>query len=212
MAVRRTSAGPSGLRMSGVAKREFSLRQQQGDVRAVYVPLARLQRDLNQPDKVNTILASASPGIDRVLKEQYTLADLGLKLRVLDQPGCLSLESDSTIVSDALDRIVSSTAQSLGLRAQPVLTYLANRIRAGGRETPYSVVTALDSAPAPARQDGITLNEWAARDLGAKVGDPVNARVLRLEIGRAAAHRDGAVPRGADRAAGRRRRGLAVCA
>ena len=36
------------LTMSGVAKREFSLRQQQGDVRAVYVPLARLQRDLNQ--------------------------------------------------------------------------------------------------------------------------------------------------------------------
>ena len=161
------------LTMRGVARREFSLRQQQGDVRAVYVPLARLQRDLNQTGKVNTILASASPGIDRILKEQYTLTDVGLKLRVLDKPGCLSLESDSTIVSDALDRVVSSTAQSLGLRAQPVLTYLANRIRAGGRETPYSVVTALDSGPAPARQDGITLNEWAARDLGAKVGDPV---------------------------------------
>jgi ABC-type antimicrobial peptide transport system permease subunit len=34
-------------------------------------------------------------------------------------------------------------------------------------------VTALDTDPAPARQDGITLNEWTARDLGAKVGDPV---------------------------------------
>jgi hypothetical protein len=39
---------------------EFSLRPQQGDVRAVYVPLARLQRDLNQPGKVNTILVGRS--------------------------------------------------------------------------------------------------------------------------------------------------------
>ena len=37
---------------------------------------------------------------------------------------------------------------------------------------PYSVVTALDSGLAPARENGITLNEWAARELGANVGDP----------------------------------------
>jgi ABC-type antimicrobial peptide transport system permease subunit len=161
------------LTASGVTKREFSLLQQQGEVRAVYVPLARLQRDLNQAGKVNTILTADTPGIARILKEHYTLGDLGLTLRVLDPPGCLSLESDSTIVSDALARVASSTAQSLGLRAQPVLTYLANRIRAAGREVPYSVVTAIDSDLAPARQDGITLNDWAARDLRAKVGDPV---------------------------------------
>ena len=47
-AARRTSAGPIRLTMSGVAQREFSLRPQQGDVRAVYVPLARLQRELGQ--------------------------------------------------------------------------------------------------------------------------------------------------------------------
>ena len=42
------------LTMSGVAAARFSLRPQQGDVRAVYVPLARLQRDLDEPGKVNT--------------------------------------------------------------------------------------------------------------------------------------------------------------
>ena len=41
---------------------EFSLRPQQGEVRAVYVPLARLQRDLNQPGKVNTILVGQLRG------------------------------------------------------------------------------------------------------------------------------------------------------
>jgi ABC-type antimicrobial peptide transport system permease subunit len=161
------------LTMSGVARREFSLRQRQGDVRAVYVPLARLQRDLDRPGRVNAILAADTGGLERALRERYALADLGLRLRVLDQPNCLSLESDSAQIGDALARIAVSTAQSLGLRTQPVLTYLANSIRASGREIPYSVVTALDSAPAPAAEDGITLNEWAARDLGARVGDLV---------------------------------------
>ena len=161
------------LAMGGVARRDYSLRAQQGDVRAVYVPLARLQRELGQPRRVNTILAADVPGIEQTLKQRYTLADLGLKLRVLEGPGCLSLESDSAMIGDALAGTAAATAQALGLRAEPVLTYLANAIRAGSREIPYSVVTALDSAPAPDSEDGITLNDWAARDLGARAGDPL---------------------------------------
>jgi ABC-type antimicrobial peptide transport system permease subunit len=150
----------------GQIGREFSLRSQQGDVRAVYVPLARLQRDLNQPGKVNTLLLTHAP-VD--LKQHYTLADVGLRVRTLQNPACLSLESDSAIIGDA----VASAAQSLGFPTQPILTYLANAIRIHHREIPYSVVTALDSDLAPAHDDGITLNDWAARELGAKVGDPV---------------------------------------
>src|ERR1035437_4034773 len=144
---------------------EFSLRPQQGDVRAGYVPLARLQRDLNQPGKVNTILVDHA-SIN--LKQHYTLADVGLRVRTLEKPACLSLEADSALISDA----VAAAAGSLGFRIQPILTYLANGIRVGKRKIPYSLVTALDSELAPARDDGITLNEWAARELGAKVGDP----------------------------------------
>jgi ABC-type lipoprotein release transport system permease subunit len=144
----------------------FSLRPQQGDVRAVYVPLSRLQRDLNQPGKVNTILVDHA-SIN--LKRHYTLADVGLRVRTLEKPGCLSLESDSALIGDA----VAAAAGSLGFRIQPILTYLANGIRVGKREIPYSLVTAIDSNLAPAHDDGITLNDWAARELGARVGDPV---------------------------------------
>ena len=147
----------------------FSLRPQQGDVRAVYVPLARLQRDLNQPGKVNTILVSHAP-IN--LKQHYTLADVGLRVRTLEKPACLSLESDSALIGDTVAQAAFSAARSLGLRTQPVLTYLANGIRIRDCEIPYSLVTALDSGLAPARADGITLNAWAARELGAKAGDP----------------------------------------
>jgi ABC-type antimicrobial peptide transport system permease subunit len=154
--------------------REFSLQPQQGDVRAAYVPLARLQRDLNQPGKVNTILVGRTSGAappEQRLKQRYTLGDVGLRLRTLEKPGCLSLESDSAAIGDAVAAAAFSAAQSLGLRTQPVLTYLANSIRMGNREIPYSLVTALDSGLAPGSEDGITLNDWAARELGAKVGD-----------------------------------------
>jgi putative ABC transport system permease protein len=160
------------------AFREFSLRPQQGDVRAVLVPLARLQQDLDQKGKVNTLLVAnglaSSGSIERNLKDCYTLEDLGLRLRILEKQRCLSLETDSALISDALAETASATAKSLGLRTEPVLTYLANRIRVGGREIPYSVVTALDSPPAPAEAGGITLNQWAARELQAKPGDAVS--------------------------------------
>ncbi len=129
------------------------------------------------------------------MKQKYRLEDLGLKLRLLDPPGCLSLESDSGMISDALAGVALDTARSQNLRAEPVLSYLANSIRIGDRETPYSLVTALDGAPAPDPDDaaattgvsgakptqagmpvpldGITLSQWAARDLAAKPGDAV---------------------------------------
>jgi putative ABC transport system permease protein len=166
------------LTLAGAAFHEFSLRPQQGDVRALLVPLNRLQRDLGQPGKVNTILVAsgrASRGlIERTLRDHYTLEDLGLHLRLLEKQGCISLETDSALISDALAETALATATSLGLRTEPVLTYLANSISVGERSIPYSVVTALDSKPAPAEAGGITLNQWAARDLEAKPGDAVS--------------------------------------
>ena len=40
---------------------DFSLEAQQGDVRAVFVPLSRLQEELELGDRVNTLLVSALP-------------------------------------------------------------------------------------------------------------------------------------------------------
>jgi ABC-type lipoprotein release transport system permease subunit len=159
------------LTMKAVMPREFSLRAQQGDVRAVYVPLARLQRELEQPGRVNTALVADRPDLERVLKSRYRLADAGLRLRLLEKQGCWSLESEGGVINDRVAEIAASTAQSLGLATEPVLTYLANSMRVGSREVPYSVVTALVSELAPPDQDGITLNAWTAKDLGARPGD-----------------------------------------
>ena len=148
----RLTLGPAALR-------EFSLEPQQGDVRAAYLPMALLQRELGEVGRVNTLLLAGPPPRDLNF---VTLEDLGIKLRNS------AVETDTTFIPDALAERATTAAKSLGLTTEPVLTYLANTIRANGREIPYSVVTALGTG------DGITLNQWAATDLHAKLGDAVS--------------------------------------
>ncbi len=166
---------------------EFSLRPQQGAVRAIFVPLQKLQRSLEQDGKANVILLSAKDAggesvdaAETILKETFSLADLGLKLRILEEKRALSLESDSAVINDSTAEMVKEEAHKSGFRTVSILTYLANSIRIGDRAIPYSLVTAIDDEvlqdyrrddddPAPA----IILNDWAARDLGAREGDTV---------------------------------------
>ena len=48
--------------LSAATLGEFSIRPQQGAVRAVFVPLNRLQKELDQQGKVNAILVSQNVG------------------------------------------------------------------------------------------------------------------------------------------------------
>ncbi|HYO99038.1 MAG TPA: FtsX-like permease family protein [Pyrinomonadaceae bacterium] len=205
---------------------EFSLRPQQGAVRAVFIPLKRVQKDAEQQGRVNTILlstrtgdeatdaegaAQSSAAIAKILRETFRLEDLGIKLRTLEAQHALSLETESAVVNDALGRQAQEAARSLNLRSPAIFSYLANAIRVGGREIPYSLVTAIDeesfaglrqeanqvsespvqasaqeSAQEPAQESAqksaasavqsapILLNDWAARDLGARAGDAVS--------------------------------------
>ena len=180
---------------------EFSLRPTQGAVRGIFVSLARLQKDLEQTAKVNTILVSdksrsgerttnGPPVIIEILKDTLSLEDLGVKLRVLDQERGVALESDTAIISDALYADAVDAAAKSRLRVFPILSYLANGIRLGERDVPYSVVTAINAEEFEAMRrryahdqvdhilpgevaalPRIVLNEWAASDLGAKRGD-----------------------------------------
>ena len=170
---------------------EFSLNPRQGPVRAVFVPLGRLQRDLEVPNRVNTLLVSrADPGrqpasdparpnrLAAILQDTYSLEDTDLKLRVLDRRQCLSVETEGTLIGEGLAVQVRNAANALGLRSRFLFTYLANTLRKNGREIPYSLVTALDFPSfglPPARPGGelppLVLNRWAARDLEASPGD-----------------------------------------
>jgi ABC-type lipoprotein release transport system permease subunit len=181
---------------------EFSLRPAQGALRAIFVSLSRLQKDIEQTGKINTVLLTERSAANKtntarperiasVLRDTFKLEDLGIRLRVLDGQRGIALESDSAIISDTLYAAAQSAARRANAGVAPVLSYLANSIRAGVREVPYSLVTALDDQrlrelpgarlleAAPDSDGGasssssvppIWLNEWAASDLEARPG------------------------------------------
>ncbi|HEY7544611.1 MAG TPA: ABC transporter permease, partial [Blastocatellia bacterium] len=188
---------------------EFSIRPQQGEVRALFVSLRRLQRDLDQQNRVNAILfsekdrgAQSARSLESILRDVFQLEDLGIKTRALDASRSIALESETAILSDALADTARTASNRIGLSSSGVLTYLANTIRANGREVPYSVVTSFDrnkfdrltqstsakgtkqgsplhlftSSPphsSPSSLPPIILNDWTANDLNAKAGDQV---------------------------------------
>ena len=153
----------------------FSLRPNQGDVRAIYLPLSRVQREIERPDRINAIVSGAPGGAADLVRRAMTLADAGLSLRPT-AGAARSLESDSGIIGD---RPAAAARRALATAASsPVFAYLAHTIRLGAREIPYAVVAGveldrLDPTRPTISDDQIWLNAWAAEGLGAKVGDTV---------------------------------------
>ncbi len=188
------------LRLRGTlpasAMGEFSVRPQQGPVRAVFVPLARLQADLEREGRVNGILVSGAeasaelqtPRLAELVRRNFKLEDLGVRM-LRSGRSTVVLEADQILLNDRTANAARRVATRLNLRAVPVLTYLANTIRVGSRELPYSLVAALDSEivtaaarptpPADASSNGegfgppIWLNAWAQEDLKARAGERV---------------------------------------
>lgn len=182
---------------------EFSTRPQQGGVRAVFVPLQLLQRELGQPGRINTILVSSSTtasqsetektkALARLLKDTAHLEDYNIKLRVLDEQKSLSVETGAGVISETLAERVGQAARQTGnAGASPYLSYLVNSMRLeNGRAIPYSIVTGVhgemfeiiqhrDGGHLRGCDDSFTdlppliLNEWAANDLGAKLKDRI---------------------------------------
>lgn len=172
---------------------EFSIYPQQAAVRALFVPLKRLQQDLQQENQVNTLLLARAHRDDAedltgvlagLLGNSFDLTDIGLRVRVLERQQCLSLESRSALLAEPLVEAVENLAASRNSQAVGVFSYVANTIRAADREIPYSVVTAtefetlgesVDSQNHAGEQAGeasepILLNEWTARELGTRPG------------------------------------------
>ena len=138
-----------------------------GGVRAFYAGCSVICRSLG----VNTLLLASST----FPKDKIILDDLGIKIRALADRDSLVVETANAVINDALEHAVESVA---GASAHPVFTYLANAIGDAGRQIPYSVVTALDRGWQP---DAIYLNEWAAKDVSAKIGDTITLEYFYWE-------------------------------
>src|SRR5258705_4515054 len=125
-----------------------------------------------------------------IVKSAASLDDYDVKLRVLREQQSISLERTSTLVGDALANEAVKAASGSQLAVTRIFSYVVNGIHLRDRSIPYSLVTALDDpgfnkvfeqATLPNQPDQnaklplhrIILNDWAARDLGAVVGDEV---------------------------------------
>ena len=189
------------LTVKGVRTRdelgELALRPRAGGVRAVYVPLGTLQRAVDQVDHANVLLLAAkqqdtpATELEAALSEAVALEDLGLRLRVRPEAGALQLDTTKTLVDDGLAETAAAVAARQGLKVSEIFVYLANAIRVGEREVPYSLVAALDpetlgtltgaTVPSDGAHPPIVLNDWAAADLRAEPGAEVTLEYFLWE-------------------------------
>ena len=196
----------------------FDLAPGQATPPNAFLPLAELQHELGLDGRANTLLigrlpagTGAATSAAAALAAGLRLDDLGLTLRPLDGTGgagdaaehCrgLALESSEFFLSPPAAEGALAAAGELGVAAQPVLTYLAIDLAAHGRAVPYSLVSALGPAAAPAAGptgelllasgqvaavpagDAMLLDSWAAEDLAARPGDTIEMSYFLPETG-----------------------------
>lgn len=193
MIIPASGAGAFALRpQQAVAQNAFvplaTMQRALGEVGRVNTMLVVAKNSSDRPTDLHEELS-------RSLDAAVTLVDLNLSIRVSDTLGCAAVESTNLLVEPQAEEAALATAGSLKLDAVPVLTYLANSIsvaesadRPGSTIIPYSTIAALDPGKIPPGQfvladgssvaqlgdDEILLNEWAASDLGASVGQTIS--------------------------------------
>ncbi len=166
--------------------KEFAIYPHQGTVRAAFVSLGRLQRDLERPGRANTILLSQEGQADQgrfedLLKKTFRLEDVGVKLRWIEQVGAVSVESEGILVDDALAEAAGLAAGDLDTVS--AFTYLANSMKVGDKESALlarhrarrgGIRAARSLSNFHGRRDTYRPQRVGCRGLSAQPGDPLS--------------------------------------
>jgi len=180
----------------------FALRHSQQRPRNAYVPLEWLAERLDRAGKVNTLLV-AGRSAGRVtpaeaLKRAFRPRPADFGLHVEETPNdYFNITSERVFIDRPTEEELLDALS--GRRVLPALTYLANWITCGERKIPYSTVAAVDFVAEPPlgpflsvdgepipplADDLIVLNQWAAEELDARVGDTVVLTYFEPETSR----------------------------
>ncbi len=161
-----------------------------------FVRLDQLQQAASLAGRANFVLEAGVPdkppqaapeALDSTLQQHWNIADAGLELEFLKEPGVVELRSPRVFLDPA---IVNTVAKPQGTDSeQLLLTYLANLLQSGTNSTPYSMVTAAGPpyTPADMRDDEIIISQWLADDLRLKPGDTLDLSWFLPESGPALA-------------------------
>ncbi|MEN8202116.1 MAG: ABC transporter permease [Bacteroidota bacterium] len=157
---------------------KFNLKVSQTAPFNIFISRARLEELMDFKDRINVMLIQASQdlstdNIEAVINEEFSAADAGLELKVIEELQQLEVTSKRVFIDDILATPLIEAAwkeagQAAG-QAEGILTYFVNSLELAGKTTPYSFVSTLpDELLDP---DGVIVNQWLADDLGAEVGD-----------------------------------------
>jgi ABC-type antimicrobial peptide transport system permease subunit len=173
---------------------EFTLNPGPSTPLNLIVPLALLQREIEQPNQVNVLLSLPQPlqPLQAELERKLTLDDWGIKLPPArpTPKASITIESRRLILEPAVVEAARKAADETGCHFAPTFVYLANGIAANGAEIPYSVVAAIDPSDSsslnpvrvPFTDDEIVLVRWKESPLEVNPGDDVTLTFFKPEL------------------------------
>ncbi|MBN1854441.1 MAG: ABC transporter permease [Pirellulales bacterium] len=167
------------------------------------VPLARALRDHLRLEDYGVHLDWIGPAVENFAKtpddsnqgpacpdEALDGAAASVRSRKEDS-SYINISSDALVLPPHVVDCAKAVLQKAEM--QPVSTYLANTINVGHRKIPYSTITGVDSTaqlgplvtedgkPIHVADNEIVLNDWAAAQLDARIGDRVVVRFYEPE-------------------------------
>jgi len=168
------------LKVAGILGPEdlgrFNLKASQTAPFNVFLPLAAVNKALDLKNKANTLLIDDKSGKDisevrNAINSKWKSEDLGLKIVPVLDGSAWEVRSERVFIESK----VIEALQSLSKEPEILLTYFANTLEHGKRQTPYSFIAAGPYLP-PASDgapDRIIINQWLADDLEAGKGDSI---------------------------------------
>ncbi|HUX97600.1 MAG TPA: ABC transporter permease [Bacteroidales bacterium] len=156
----------------------FSLGISQIIPQNIFINIADLQSEKESSFKINRLLVAYNEKIsesivNNALTDLLVPSDIGLSIRKSEVTGETEIISDRIFIDST---IVNKIIEELN-QGYPVITYLANSIKASNAETPYSFVSGIPfrGETSPGDRE-IIISKWLANDLHAVPGDEVTLK------------------------------------
>ncbi|HKJ78816.1 MAG TPA: ABC transporter permease [Prolixibacteraceae bacterium] len=161
----------------------FHLKNSQTAPYNIFLSIEQLNDLMEFQGKANQILVSTNLETSAVLSavdNNLTPEDAGLSVKEIEETGETEISTERVFLEDGVAEMLKTLPG-----AKPLLTYFVNEIEkleAQSSESeaniPYSFVSS--STGDIVDDNEIILNQWAADDLGAKVGDSIRLTYLKI--------------------------------
>ena len=154
----------------------FNLKNIQSAPRNVFLNLDWLNQQMGLQQKANVLLVAegiSDAELSEKLRTSWNLDDVNLKIRENQELNYTELISDRVFVEPAVEQFCMKQVSG----AHPVFSYFVNQFELNGKQTPYSFV----SSDPNFSGNQMSVSEWLAEDLKARVGDRV--KVSYFEVG-----------------------------